>query len=166
MWGADFLARNQLVFRLWHLFREGTIDRAMLQAAMAPIQAAVHALLEAGSRRCDAPEGMCQELLAHAAALWTFVREDGVEPTGYPLGERGRTGPPTGGPVAEGLFWRAQRRWESVCRAHPACACPRSTAATASLDLCHRGDHRILGRTTGAHIASRDSAKRPMNDCH
>src|SRR5438093_11054917 len=57
-WGADFLARSQLVFRLWHLFREGTLDRAMLQAAMAPIQAAVHALLEAGSRRCDAPEGM------------------------------------------------------------------------------------------------------------
>ena len=24
---------------------------------------------------------MCQELLAHEAALWTFVREDGVEPT-------------------------------------------------------------------------------------
>src|SRR5919108_2941338 len=36
-----------------------------------------------------------------------------------------------------------------------------STAATASLDLCHRGDHRVLSRTTGAHIASRDSAKRP-----
>src|SRR4051794_38999205 len=26
---------------------------------------------------------------------------------------------------------------------------------------CHRGDHRILGRTTGAHIASCDSAERP-----
>jgi transposase len=81
VWGADFLALGRLVFRLWHLFREGTIDRATLQAAMAPIQAAVHALLAQGARRCDAPEGMCQELLAHEQALWTFVREEGVEPT-------------------------------------------------------------------------------------
>jgi transposase len=81
VWGADFLELSRLVFRLWHLFREGTIDRATLQAAMAPIQAAMHALLVQGSRRADAPEGMCQELLAHEDALWTFVREDGVEPT-------------------------------------------------------------------------------------
>jgi transposase len=81
VWGADFLVLSRLVFRLWHLFRERTIDRPTLQAAMTPIQAAVHALLVAGSRRCDAPEGMCQELLAHEDALWTFVREDSVEPT-------------------------------------------------------------------------------------
>jgi transposase len=81
VWGADLLALSRLVFRLWHLFREGTIDRPTLQAAMTPIQNAVHALLVQGSRRCDAPEGMCQELLAHEDALWTFVREDDVEPT-------------------------------------------------------------------------------------
>ena len=81
IWGADFLALSRLVFRLWHLFREGTIDRATLQAALAPIQAAVHRLLAQGARRCDAPEGMCQELLAHEEALWTFVREERVEPT-------------------------------------------------------------------------------------
>jgi transposase len=81
VWGADLLALSQVVFRLWHLYREGTLDRATLQAAMAPIQAAMHALLTAGSRRCDAPEGMCQELLTHEEALWTFVREEGVEPT-------------------------------------------------------------------------------------
>jgi transposase len=81
VWGADFLALSQLVFRLWHLFREGTIDRATLQAAMVPIQQAMHRLLVQGARRCDAPETMCQELLAHEAALWTFVREANVEPT-------------------------------------------------------------------------------------
>jgi transposase len=48
---------------------------------MEPVQAAFHALLVAGSRRIDAPEGMCHELLAHEDALWTFVREEGVEPT-------------------------------------------------------------------------------------
>jgi transposase len=81
VWGADFLALRHLMFRLWHLFREGTIARALFQAALAPIQPAVHALLVQGARRCDAPETLCQELLAHEAALWTFVREDGVEPT-------------------------------------------------------------------------------------
>ena len=81
VWGADFLALSRLVFRLWHLFREGPIDRATLQAALVPIQQAVHVLLVQGSRRCDAPAGMCQELLTHADALWTFVREERVEPT-------------------------------------------------------------------------------------
>jgi transposase len=81
IWGADFLELSRVVFRLWHLYREGTIDRAMLQAAMAPVQAAFHALLVRGARRCDAPEALCQELLAHEAALWTFVREERVEPT-------------------------------------------------------------------------------------
>ena len=81
VWGADFLELSRVVFRLWHLFREGTIDWAMLQAVMVPIQQAIHGLLVQGSRRCDAPEGMCQELLAHEDALWTFVREVNVEPT-------------------------------------------------------------------------------------
>jgi transposase len=81
VWGADFLALGRLVFRLWHLYREGTIDRPTLQVAMAPLQAAFHALLAQGARRCDAPEGLCQELLTHEEALWTFVREERLEPT-------------------------------------------------------------------------------------
>ena len=81
IWGADLLELSRIVFRLWHLYREGTIDRAMLQAAIAPVQATFHALLERGARRADAPEALCQELLAHEAALWTFVREERVEPT-------------------------------------------------------------------------------------
>jgi transposase len=81
VWGADFLELSRVVFRLWHLYREGTINRAMLQAAMGPVEGAFHALLERGARRADAPEALCQELLAHEAALWTFVREERVEPT-------------------------------------------------------------------------------------
>ena len=81
LWGADFVALGELVFALWHRYRDGAIDRATLQAAMAPIQEVFHALLVTGSRRADAPEGMCAELLVHEAALWTFVREERVEPT-------------------------------------------------------------------------------------
>jgi transposase len=76
VWGTDFLALSRLVFRLWHLFREGTIDRETLQTAMAPLQAAIHGLLLRG--RGDV---MRQELLAHEDALWTFVCEEQVEPT-------------------------------------------------------------------------------------
>jgi transposase len=81
LWGADLGALGELVFALWHRYRDGVIERATLQEAMAPIQEAFHTLLVAGSRRADAPEGMCAELLAHEAALWTFVREERVEPT-------------------------------------------------------------------------------------
>jgi transposase len=81
LWGADFLELSRVVFRLWHLYREGTIERTTLQAVMALIQATFHELLTRGARRCDAPEALCQELLAHEEALWTFVREERVEPT-------------------------------------------------------------------------------------
>jgi transposase len=81
IWGADLLELSRVVFRLWHLYREGTVDRTTLQEVMAPIQATFHELLWRGARRCDAPEALCQELLAHEEALWTFVREEQVEPT-------------------------------------------------------------------------------------
>lgn len=47
----DCLEITRMVFRLWHLYREGTIDRATLQQAMAPIQQVMHLLLVQGARR-------------------------------------------------------------------------------------------------------------------
>lgn len=80
-WAHNVLELSGMVFRLWHLYREGTMTRAELQAALAPIQAILHALVTMGSHRCDAGTGLCMELLHHWDALWTFVREPGVEPT-------------------------------------------------------------------------------------
>lgn len=80
-WADDVVAVSGLVFRLWHSYRGGTMTRAELQAAMEPVQAILHALLQQGSQRADAGTGMCRELLAHWDALWTFVRVSGVEPT-------------------------------------------------------------------------------------
>ena len=57
------------------------VGRGTLQAAMAPVQATFHSLLTQGAQRWAAPDRMCQELLDHEDALWTFVREEGVEPT-------------------------------------------------------------------------------------
>lgn len=81
LWAADWLALSALVFRLWHIHQGGGIDRAHLQAALEPIQASMHALLVAGSRRWDAGEAISHELLAHWDALWTFARVAGVQPT-------------------------------------------------------------------------------------
>ena len=81
LWAADWLVLSALVFRLWHIHQGGGIDRTQLQAALEPIQASMHALLVAGSRRWDAGEAISHELLAHWDALWTFARVAGVEPT-------------------------------------------------------------------------------------
>jgi transposase len=135
VWGADFLALSRLVFRLWHLFREGTIDRAMLQAAMAPCQAAVHTLLSQGARRCDAPEGMCQELLNHEEALWTFVREERVEPTNNAAEQALRPAVLWRRVPSGCLFRCAQCRGQPLCRAHPDGQRDLSEARTSSAHL-------------------------------
>lgn len=80
-WAADVLALADLMFGLWHQFRAGMIDREMLQAALAPIQAAMRASLERGQRRYDQAQGLSDELLALWPALWTFALVEGVEPT-------------------------------------------------------------------------------------
>lgn len=80
-WASDWLALSEVIFRLWHAYRGGTIDRAQLQAAMEPIQLTMRALLVRGTRRWDDAEGISYELLAHWDALWTFIRVEEVEPT-------------------------------------------------------------------------------------
>ena len=80
-WAADMLAQLDIVFALWHTFRDGQIDRAMLVASMQPVQATMHAILERGRRRYDQAQGLSDELLNLWPALWTFVTVEGVEPT-------------------------------------------------------------------------------------
>lgn len=80
-WATDWLALSDIVFRVWHMYQGGGIDRVHMQAALEPIQATMHALLVTGAQRWDAGDAISQELLEHWDALWTFVRTDGVEPT-------------------------------------------------------------------------------------
>lgn len=81
MWAADMLAQIDILFALWHAFRDGRIDRAMLVASMQPVQATVRVILERGRRRYDQAQGLSDELLNLWPALWTFVTNEGVEPT-------------------------------------------------------------------------------------
>lgn len=83
VWGEAGMEQIRLLFTVWHRFRGGEIDRAGLQEEMAPIEAELRRLVECGRDELpwEKPRGFCRDLLWVWDALWTFVREDGVEPT-------------------------------------------------------------------------------------
>ncbi len=82
-WGEAAMAQITLLFAQWQRFRTGEVDREGLQQAMAPIQAALRALVERGRDELpwEKARGFCRDLLWVWPALWTFVAVAGVEPT-------------------------------------------------------------------------------------
>lgn len=81
-WATEVLGQVREVFRHWHAYQAGTLDRAGLQAALAPVQSEVRRLLEAeGAQALPQAAALSRELLAVWPALWTFVQVPGVEPT-------------------------------------------------------------------------------------
>jgi transposase len=81
-WATTVLAQIDALFRHWYAFREGRTDRGGLQAALIPIQAAIHEALEAGQQiRWHRIQAISSELLLVWPALWTFAHVEGVEPT-------------------------------------------------------------------------------------
>jgi transposase len=80
--GNGGLAVVQALFERWHRFRGGGLDRQSWQVQMAPVQQDLRALLERGCVCTDSKVAtFCRNVLAVEAALWTFVRVEGVEPT-------------------------------------------------------------------------------------
>jgi len=80
--GTAALALVRDLFTAWHQYRGGTLTRAALQDALAPVQESLAALLHAGQDNADPRAGgLCRTLLRLWPALWTFVEVDGVEPT-------------------------------------------------------------------------------------
>lgn len=81
--GEELLAHADILFAHWKRVRDGTRTRRWFARTHAGgLRAEVRALLERG-RACPCPKtaGVCRELLAVEASLWTFARVDGVEPT-------------------------------------------------------------------------------------
>jgi transposase len=80
--GRELLDYTGLMFEYWHDYRDGKLTRERFVAWMAPLRQQVQAALQ---RAVDAQlghvSGSCADILAHAAALWTFVDRDGVPPT-------------------------------------------------------------------------------------
>ena len=77
-----FLSRLKTFFGLWHRFREGALSRLDLQKGMRPIQEEVYNLLEIGTLLGHREtRRTCQNILKVKQAFWTFVDQEGVEPT-------------------------------------------------------------------------------------
>ena len=80
--GEALLEQTKEVFRLWHQVGEGSLSRRKFQQLIAPVQQRVTELLDKGSDcRSSKTRGTCRQIRTVAAALWTFVRVGGVEPT-------------------------------------------------------------------------------------
>ena len=80
--GTAALALVHDLFATWHQYRDGPLDRAGLQAQMQPIQDAFGVVLATGIAGTDPKAAtLCRSLDRLWPALWTFVDEDGVEPT-------------------------------------------------------------------------------------
>lgn len=80
--GTAALARVHDLFTAWHQYRDGALDRLGLQETMRPVQDAFAAVLDEGARCPDhKAAGLCRALDRLWPALWTFVDEEGVEPT-------------------------------------------------------------------------------------
>jgi transposase len=80
--GEVALEQTRELFRLWHAFRRGEIDRGELARRMRPVQARLGRLLR---RARDTGHwkaaGLGRDLLRHWKSLFTFVTVEGVEPT-------------------------------------------------------------------------------------
>ena len=78
----DALAQHARLFRLWHKFRGGQIDRRQLLLRSIPIQKRIFALAE---RHLDCPHrevrNLATALFEHNGRLFTFLEHEGVEPT-------------------------------------------------------------------------------------
>src|SRR5205823_7328793 len=78
-WGVAEIER---LLALWHRFRAGEYDRPELQRRLIPLQARLGRLLRRGQANPDRKAaGLCRELTKWWAALWTFARVEGAEPT-------------------------------------------------------------------------------------
>ena len=78
-WG---LAEIERLFGLWHCLRAGEFARQELQRRLIPLQARLGRLLRRGRDNPDRKAAaLCRELGKWWAALWTFARLEGAEPT-------------------------------------------------------------------------------------
>jgi transposase len=84
---ALILAKDQM-FEWWYRVRDGTLARGTFRRYMRPLQERVAGVLQEGLRSsCAKTRRTCLRLSKNTAALWTFVRYEGIEPTNN-TGER------------------------------------------------------------------------------
>jgi len=95
--GEALLEHAHVVFAWWHWVRDGTWQGSTFQSYVQTLRASFKMELEWGMKSaCPKTAATCRGLLAREAALWTFVRVEGVDPTNN-LAERS---------LRHGVLWR------------------------------------------------------------
>ncbi len=80
--GRELLDAAGIVFTLWADFKNGTLTREQFVACIAPVRADFETTLQrAVAADIKDFSGSCSDMWDHRNALWTFVDQDGVEPT-------------------------------------------------------------------------------------
>lgn len=80
--GRDLLSYTSILFEYWHQLRDGLLDLETFRARTAPLRLQFEALLErAAKSRIEHIAGSCADMFDHREALWTFIDEEGIEPT-------------------------------------------------------------------------------------
>lgn len=80
--GKELLDYATLLFTYWGKFRRSELSREELLAHMVPVRPLFEAALErAIAMKVRGLSGSCADLLQHRKALWTFLDNEGVEPT-------------------------------------------------------------------------------------
>jgi transposase len=80
--GRRLLEYSGLVFKYWRAYKDGDFSRTTLVDRIRPVRRDFEAALEkAAALEIKGLSGSCLDILHHKKALWTFIDEDGVEPT-------------------------------------------------------------------------------------
>jgi len=80
--GHEGLKIVKKVFAAWHGFQDGRCTREQLETKLGPVVGAMSHLLTTGASGRDATvRKFCANILELEVALWTFVTNEGVEPT-------------------------------------------------------------------------------------
>ena len=80
--GHDLMRPTRKLFAAWARYRDGTLTRAGMKRLLSPIRAEIEGLLLRGAfSGNERLLGMCNELYDHRQWLWTFLDQEGVEPT-------------------------------------------------------------------------------------
>ena len=80
--GTDLLTQTNHLFHFWHQFKNGNINREILQKKTKLIRVLIEGLLRQGKRsKNNKTSGTCRNILSYGPALWHFLETDNIEPT-------------------------------------------------------------------------------------
>ena len=144
----DALAAHARLFRLWHKFRGGQIDRRQLLLRSLPIQNRIFAVAE---QHLDSPHrevgNLARALFEHNERLFTFLEQEGVEPTNNSAERALRTGV----------------QWRKICFGNRSATGELATARLLTVaETCELQKLNILAYLS-ATIASRRRRERPAS---